>query len=190
MKLIVGLGNPEQKYEQTRHNFGFMVLDEIVKNNKFMPFRLENQFQSLVTQTGGVGENRVTFSKPQTYMNNSGKSVKKMIDYYKIGTDDVLVVCDDIDMPLGSIRIRLEGSSGGHKGLQSIIDEIGDNRIIRIRLGIGSNKELGIPSENYVLQKFSATEMEIVTKVIDKTGDLVLNWANNGEIKEETIKIM
>jgi PTH1 family peptidyl-tRNA hydrolase len=190
MKLIVGLGNPEQKYDATRHNSGFMVLDEIIKNNKFMPFRLENQFQSLVTQTGGVGENRVTFSKPQTYMNNSGRSVKKMINYYKIGTDDLMVICDDIDLPLGTIRTRLEGSSGGHKGLQSIIDEIGDNRIIRIRVGVGSNKESGIPSENYVLQKFPAQEMEIVAKMIDKTNEIVLNWANNGEIREETINTM
>lgn len=191
MKLIVGLGNPEKKYEHTRHNLGFMVLDRIqskgISGQPITPFRLENQFKTEITQTGGVGENRVIFAKPHTYMNNSGESVEKILSYYKIGHDDLLVVSDDIDLDFGVIRIRAEGASGGHKGLKSIIEKIGDSRFLRIRVGIGSDKN--IPSEKYVLEKFTPKEEKILPQIIDKSADLVLKWIKSGEIKEETVKI-
>ena len=195
MKLIVGLGNPGDKYNQTRHNLGFMVLDKIIekikdKNSNMMPFRLENQFEADITQTGGIGENRIVFAKPVTFMNNSGNSVSKLLSYYKIAKDDLLVISDDIDLPTGNFRIRTEGSSGGHKGVESIINQIGDNRFLRIKIGIGSNRNQNIPSEKYVLEKFPDSEQKIIAKVIDKTADLVLNWTETGKIKEETIKIL
>lgn len=189
MRLIVGLGNPGKKYQKTRHNLGFRVLDEMVKKKKLLPFRLENQFQAEITQTGGIGESRIILAKPQTYMNNSGQAVSKLLNYYKIGIDDLVVICDDLDLELGSIRLRNEGSSGGHKGLESIIQEIGDSRFARVRMGIGSNKEEGISSEKYVLQKFNPEEKKIIQKVIDKTAKIVINLIDRGEIKEETIKI-
>lgn len=193
MRLIVGLGNFGDKYEKTRHNVGFLVLDKIqatrYNDQNIMPFRLENQFKAEITQTGGIGENRVIFAKPNTYMNNSGEAVSKLMNYYKIGTDDILVISDDVDLEIGDIRVRLEGSSGGHKGLESIIQQIGDNRFVRIRVGIGSNREKGIRAEDYVLQNFSADENKIIKHAIDKTEGIVLNWIENNQIKEETITI-
>ena len=144
MKLIVGLGNPGKKYELTRHNIGFMVLDQLEKIDldgfKLTPFRLENRFKARITQTGGVGEKRVIFAKPQTYMNNSGEAVKKIMDYYKISLDDLVVICDDMNLELGVIRIRKSGSDGGHKGLSSIIKYLKTENFVRFRVGIGSNK--------------------------------------------------
>ena len=189
MKLIVGLGNPGKEYSFTRHNVGFMVLDKIANQLSLINYRLENQFKAEITQTGGVGENRIIFAKPQTFMNNSGEAVSKILNYYKIGTDDFMVICDDLDLDLGTIRVRNEGSSGGHKGLESIINKIGDSRFLRIKIGIGSNKEKNIPSEKHVLEKFTSEEMTIIDKSVDKSAEIVLKWLKTGEIKEETVKI-
>lgn len=191
MRLIVGLGNPGKKYEATRHNAGFMVLDNLIANSQqpIAPFRLAHQFESEKTQTGGLGEGQIIFAKPHTFMNNSGEAVKKILSYYKIGTDDLLVICDDIDLDFGTIRVRSEGSSGGHKGLESIITRIGDSRFIRIRIGIGSNHEKNIPSEDYVLQKFTLEEKLIIDKAIDKAVKIVLNWIETNTLKEETIRV-
>lgn len=189
MKLIVGLGNPHKEYELTKHNVGFLALDSIVENQKLLPFRLENQFGSEITEMNVVSDKRVIFAKPQLYMNKSGESVQKILSYYKIGLDDLVVISDDLDLELGVIRVRKEGSSGGHKGLESVIDNLGDNRFIRIKIGIGSNRNANIPSEDYVLSKFTKIELDILYKSIDKTRELVLNWLTNGIIKEETIKV-
>jgi len=189
MRLVVGLGNPGKKFDNTYHNIGFMVLDKIADRLSLIAYRLENQFQAEVTQIGGIGENRVIFAKPQTFMNNSGDSVQKILSYYKIGTDDLLVISDDIDLELGTVRTRFSGSSGGHKGLESIIQKIGDNRFLRIRMGIGSNRNKGITAENYVLRKIGSRDVKALSKSIDKTADIVLNWVRSGEIKEETITI-
>jgi len=220
MKLIVGLGNPGEKYTNTRHNVGFLVLNKLItdsklNSNQVTPFRLENQFKAEVTQTGGIGEDRVIFAKPQTFMNLSGEAVSKLMQYYKIGCDDIVIICDDLDLPLGTIRVRLEGSSGGHNGLQSIINFIG-SRFIRIRVGIGSNKKvtsnevtrldsqkarlainqekndkvnINIPAEEYVLQNFTKDETNIINKSIDKVVEMLLKWTNENELIEETIKI-
>ena len=191
MRLIVGLGNPGKKYDSTRHNFGFMVLDKIVEKGGFSPFRLENQFQAEISQTNGVGENRVIFAKPMTFMNNSGDAVQKLTKYFRLGVDDLIVIYDDIDLDMGVIRVRFEGTSGGHQGIESIIKNFKDNHFIRIRLGIGSNKDKNIPSERYVLEKFGKNEQTKVSLVIDKIADLVLNWSKSGdfEIQEETLNI-
>jgi PTH1 family peptidyl-tRNA hydrolase len=189
MKLIVGLGNPGREYEKTRHNVGFMTLDKIANRLALVTYRLENQFKAEITQTGGVGEDRIIFAKPRTFMNNSGESVSKILNYYKIGSDDFIVICDDLDLDLGTIRIRHEGSSGGHKGLESIINKIGDNRFIRIKIGIGNNVAKNIPSEKYVLEKIPENDMKILDKSVDKSVEIVLKWIKSGEISEETIKI-
>lgn len=189
MKLIVGLGNPGESYKNTRHNVGFMVMDQIAYRLSFIVYRLENQFNAEITQTGGAGENCVIFVKPVTYMNNSGEAVAKLLNYYKIGIDDLLVISDDIDLDLGVIRTRNEGSSGGHKGLESIIQKIGDNRFARIRVGIGSNRIKNTPSEKYVLEKFADKEIKIIDKIIDKSVELVLKWMETGKIQEETVQI-
>lgn len=217
MKLIVGLGNPGEKYKNSRHNVGFFVLDKLVTSdpsrlneadkvtsNQVTPFRLENQFKAEITQLGGIGEDRIIFAKPQTFMNLSGEAVSKLMQYYKIGSDDIVVICDDLDLPLGTIRVRLEGSSGGHNGLQSIIDHIG-NKFARIRIGIGSNRKMQnskpinqstnqpinpIPAEEYVLQNFSKDEVNIIDKSIDKTVEILLEWIGGEELEEKTTRVM
>lgn len=198
MKLIIGLGNPGEKYINTRHNVGFLVMDKIANSLSLMAYRLENQFKSETTQTGGIGENRVIIAKPQTFMNLSGEAVSKLMQYYKIGLDDLIVVCDDLDLPLGTIRIRLEGSSGGHNGLQSIIDKIG-NKFTRIRVGIGSNRKVtsnqlqvtrkNILAEEFVLQNFTKDETKIIDKSIDKTVEILLEWTGGKELREGTVKL-
>lgn len=190
MKLIVGLGNPGKEYENTRHNVGFLVLNKLqqttIKDQQILPFRLENQFKAEITQTRGIGQDRIIFAKPQTYMNNSGEAVKKIMDYYKISSDDLWVVCDDLNLDLGVVRIRLSGSDGGHNGLKSIIDKIGSNKFIRFRVGIGLNKNL--PAEKYVLQKFNKDEDKIIKKTIDKTAQLVIESISK-DLEEKTISL-
>jgi len=189
MKLIIGLGNPGEKYAKTRHNAGFMALDRIINDEKYTPFRLEGNFNTEISQTGGIGENRIIFAKPQTFMNNSGEAVKKILDYYHIGTDDLLVIYDDIDLIFGEIRTRSEGSFGGHKGVESIIKYIKTDRFARIKIGIKNDKSGLIPTDKFVLEKFSKKEEEKLAQILDKTGELVLKWIKNREIKEETITI-
>lgn len=189
MKLIVGLGNPGKQYEKTRHNIGFRVLDCLIEKEHFTPWRLEARFNALLSQADGVGENRIIFAKPQTYMNQSGESVAKLSRYYRIGADDLIIICDDLSLPLGTIRVRLEGSSGGHNGLNSIIDAISSDRFARVKVGIGSNRQKNQQSEKYVLSKFSAAERKTLKEIIDHAAELLLKYLK-GSIKEETIKIV
>ena len=188
MKLVVGLGNPGKKYEFTRHNVGFMVIDEIVKLKHMTPFRLENQFKSEITQTGGIGEERIIFAKPQTFMNLTGESVQKIMHYYKIGTDDLWIVCDDLNLDIGTIRVRIGGDDGGHNGLKSIIASV-DHDFVRFRVGIGSNLESGKSAESYVLENFLADEHKLIKKTIDRCAEDVISSLSSGTVKEETIKI-
>jgi len=180
MKLIVGLGNPGEKYKNTRHNIGFMVLDEIARKRGVV-MRLENQFES---EKGdfNIGEERVMLVKPQTFMNNSGEAVSKLKNYYKIDSEDIWVIHDDVDLELGKIRIVLGGSSAGHKGAQSVIDNIGTDRFWRIRVGVG--KSDGIPTEDWVLQNFSQN----ITQIIDKTANIMIDSLSK-EIESQTINI-
>lgn len=189
MKLIVGLGNPDQKYELTRHNIGFLVLEKVVEEKKLIPFRLQNQFKSQITQTGGIGEHRIILVKPMNYMNNSGEAVKQIMSYYKIGHDDLLVLCDDLDLDIGTIRIRTNGSSGGHNGLKSIIQNVKSQDFLRIKIGIGSNRNTNIKAEDYVLSKFKEDEKIKINKTVDNAVKLVVEFIDSGNLKEKTIKV-
>ncbi len=187
MRLIVGLGNPGKDYEKTRHNVGFLALDKLQEENEFLPWRLEGRFNAQITHNGN-GESRVIFAKPQTFMNLSGESVKKIMDYYKIPTDDLLVIQDDIDLPFGTIRVRKDGSSGGHNGIESIIKNLGDNRFYRIKIGIGRSENANISTSDYVLANFSQTEKKQMDEILDQTGVLVLEYPTKG-IEEKTIQV-
>ncbi len=198
MKLIVGLGNPGEKYKDTRHNVGFMVLDKIQQTDlngfSMPPFRLENQYKSRITQMGGIGKDRVTFAKPETYMNLSGEAVKKIKDYLKLEDEDIIVICDDLNLEPGTIRVRFDGQSGGHNGLKSVVDAIGNN-FWRVRVGIGynrirnsDNQYQDIPAEDYVLGKFDTDETSNMNKIVDKVAQYVLESISQG-LKEETIKV-
>ncbi len=185
MRLIVGLGNPDKKYENTPHNMGFRVLERVAKLLDGPPFRLEGQYEGEITQSGQPSD-RVFLFKPQTYMNKSGQAVKKVMDYYKLGMDDLWVICDDIDLELGMVRSRERGSSGGHKGLQSMIEVVGTDEFVRVRLGVG--RDAKIDPEKYVLMPFGKDKEEMVSKIIDKTADFIVQSLNQG-IKEETFQI-
>ncbi len=196
MKIIFGLGNPGKKYEKTRHNVGFMIADRL-QTTDYSQFVLNKKFNAGIAQ-GEISDEKILLVKPQTSMNNSGQAVKAISLYYKINPRDIWVVSDDIDLPLGQIRIRFKGSSGGHKGLQSIIDHLGTQKFPRIRIGIRnslsrakSREELGIskvPAEEYVLQKFSKKEIDIIDEIIEKAIEEIKNALKNG-IEEKTINI-
>lgn len=158
MYLIIGLGNPGKQYENTRHNLGFRVLDLLVNGEKFER-KYDCEFLKLED---------LILAKPQTFMNKSGEAVKEIVKFYP--KSNLIVIHDDIDLPMGSIRVQKNISAAGHNGVQSIIDELGTQNFIRIRLGI-DNPEMrkNIPSEDYVLQKFSEDEKKIILEILEKT---------------------
>jgi len=162
LKLIVGLGNPGEKYESTRHNVGFDVIglfrrEIIIKSGE------RYQHHSLVID-GQLGNNDLVLAKPQTFMNASGKAVSALALFYGVPMDDVYVIYDDLNLSLGILRIRRGGSSGGHKGIKSIIDSLGDQNFPRLRIGIGNPPE-GMDTMDYVLGEFSKEEREDIDRI-------------------------
>ena len=169
MKLIVGLGNPGKQYKDTRHNVGFMFVDNIV-NKLGLKFSLDKALKCEILQTNINGE-KVIFIKPMTYMNLSGDSVYLVANYYKIAIEDILVIYDDLDLETGKIRIRPNGSSGGHKGIQSIINNLGTKDIKRVRIGI--DKVSSDKTIDYVIGIFSKQDREIIDISIEKAIDIL-----------------
>lgn len=169
MKVIVGLGNPGKKYKNTRHNVGFLFVDSVVESLGGK-FTLNSKLRSELFLTN-IQKQKVLFVKPITYMNLSGESVRLIVDYYKVNLDDILVIYDDLDLPCGKIRIRDNGSSGGHKGMQSIIDYLKINDIKRIRIGIDSTYQKDVI--DYVLGNFSKEEFDIINNVLDKSTNII-----------------
>ena len=180
MKLIIGLGNPGKNYQKTRHNIGFRILDEIVQKLN-IKFSTNKSFELAEAKI----HSQALFVKPNTFMNESGRAVVKVKDYYKINPDDIWVIHDDVDLTLGKIRINFGGSSAGQKGIQSVIDNIG-NDFWRIRVGVG--KKDMIPTDKWVLQNFNHDEAKIIKQIIDKTANLVIESLSK-DLKEETINI-
>lgn len=176
MKLIVGLGNPGDKYLRTRHNIGFMVVDKIA-DIKDVVLRLENEFKAENGDFGTLDE-RTKLAKPQTFMNDSGEAVSKMRSFYKIDSEDIIIVHDDVDLEFGKIKVVLGGSSAGHKGVQSIIDQLGTDQFWRIRVGVGRSDV--IATEEWVLMNFSKEDQEELNKIIDKTSNFVLESLSKG----------
>jgi len=168
MKLIAGLGNIGAKYTFTRHNSGFMLADSIALNNN-LSFKEVSRLKCFLTNYKHNGEDYILI-KPTTFMNLSGESVRSVIDYYKINIEDIIIIYDDISLPLGKIRFRANGSDGGHNGIKSIVQHLGTQNFPRLKIGIGPQPNL--PSEVFVLQNFSKEELEILksTLVIAKQG--------------------
>ena len=179
MKIIVGLGNPLLKYKFTRHNLGFMALDRIAEENGIEIKK--RKFNSIVGE-GSVSGREVVLAKPITYMNRSGESVARFIEWYKIPLTELMVICDDINLKVGTIRIRRKGSFGGHRGMESIIDSLGTELFPRTRIGISpSNAEsLNRDLSSYVLKPFTKKEEGIIHSVIDKACEACLLWINEG----------
>lgn len=162
MKLIVGLGNPGKKYEHTRHNMGFDVVDMF---SSLAQIDIDKEaFKGLVGR-GRIYEEDVYILKPQTYMNLSGESVREIVSYFKIPIEDIVVIYDDLDLEPGKIRLRLSGSSGGHKGIQNIIENLGTEEIKRIRIGIGKPT---FDTIDYVLGKPLKEERELIAQSIEE----------------------
>lgn len=170
MKLIAGLGNPEDKYSGTRHNLGFDVLDELSKKLNLIDWSLEERLKAQIVKAP-----ELILAKPQTYMNNSGMAIANITNYFKILAEDVIVVHDELDLPLGHIKIRLGGAAAGHHGVESVIGALGTDQFIRVRLGIGNLKTLGgergrihFNAEHYVLERFLPGEKHVVKKMIKR----------------------
>jgi PTH1 family peptidyl-tRNA hydrolase len=176
MKLIVGLGNPGSKYASTRHNVGFHVIGELVRRHAGSAPR--SRFQGELSEVRLEGE-ACWLLCPQTYMNLSGRSVLEARDFYKVENSDLLVICDDFALPLGSLRIRTKGSSGGQKGLEDILRRLGTEEIPRLRIGIGPVPEKW-ESADFVLASFSKDEIPIVNESIQRGADAVASWVRDG----------
>ncbi len=176
MKLVAGLGNPGRKYQGTRHNVGFDVLAELAR--RYPPGSIRNKFEAELADTR-MDTEPVLLLSPLTYMNRSGISVKAACDFYKLQPDQLLVVCDDFQLPLGRLRFRAQGSAGGHNGLADIIRRLGTNEFARLRIGIGS------PPPNwdvadFVLSRFTEQDRPIIDEAIVRAADGVVDWVRQG----------
>ena len=168
MKVVIGLGNPGKKYEKTRHNIGFIAVDNLRKKMNISDER--EKFQALVSEKNIDGE-KVIFLKPQTFMNLSGNSVIEIINFYKLDPKkDIIVIYDDMDLSFGDIRIREKGSSGGHNGIKSIISHIGEE-FIRIKCGIGAKEKDAV---EHVLGEFNQTEQKDLDEILEKINNCVI----------------
>lgn len=172
MKLIVGLGNPGKEYENTRHNIGFMVLDDYLGNVKW-----SNKFNALYYESF-IETEKVIFVKPLTYMNNSGNAVGEFVRYYNIKVKDILIIQDDLDEEIGLYKLKLNSSSGGHNGIKSIISSLGTQSFPRLKVGIGSVKKDEVI--DYVLGKFSKKEMEILNNELSTFRKIIESFVNVG----------
>lgn len=174
--LIVGLGNPGRKYQLNRHNVGFMTANQLAERLGVTFLRFENR--ALVTKSNYMGK-RIILAKPQTYMNDSGKAVSALVQYYKVPLSNLLVVYDDVDLPLGTIRLRPSGGSSGQKGMASIIEFLGDQEFPRLRIGI--NRPPGqMNAAAFVLQDFSKYESEYLPEILQRSTDAILAYIEYG----------
>ncbi|MGN0454337.1 MAG: aminoacyl-tRNA hydrolase [Ruminococcus sp.] len=175
--MVVGLGNPDKKYERTRHNTGFIALDYIADKRNFKINRLK--FKSLAGEAT-VGSHKVLFLKPSTYMNNSGQAVVEAMNFYKLKPQQVIIIFDDISLDVGKMRIRLKGSDGGQKGMRSIIYLSGSDEFPRIKIGIGQKPNPNWELADWVLSKFSDSELKEIEKMADNANNaLELIMDNN-----------
>lgn len=172
MKLIVGLGNPGRKYEKTRHNVGFMVVDELLERYGFKLNK--KKFNGEYAQESIQGE-KVIFLQPQTFMNLSGNAVRPIMDYFDIDLENLLVIYDDLDLPTGKIRLRAKGGHGGHNGMRSLIDHLGTKGFKRIRFGVG-RPTTAMPIVDYVLSNFPKEEQQTVQESIQRAADACEEW--------------
>ena len=175
IKLLVGLGNPGKEYQSTRHNLGFQVIDYLTE--KLNLSWQKEKFKGLYT-IGTYQQQKIMLLRPLTYMNNSGECVRNFINYFLIPLENILVVYDDLSLPLGSFRYRQQGSSGGHNGIKSIIECLGTQKFQRIKVGIDSKHE--VLWKDWVLQKFTSEEMKEIEKILPGLAERMLKWIKTG----------
>ena len=172
MKLIVGLGNIGKEYELTRHNVGFMLVDKYLGNVKY-----KENMNAFIYEVV-IGNNKIIFIKPTTYMNNSGLAVQKVVSYYNIALEDILVIQDDLDLMVGNYKIKQNSSSGGHNGIKSIIAALNSDGFARFKIGIGHNRDYD--TKDYVLGKFSKEELAKINEVIEVAVQAIDTFINDG----------
>jgi PTH1 family peptidyl-tRNA hydrolase len=174
--LIIGLGNPGREYADTRHNVGFRVVDELARRHGLSFGKKERK---AVIASGLIQGKKVVLAKPQTYMNLSGESVRSLVDFYKVELPRILIVSDDLDIPLGTLRLRKSGSAGGQGGLKSVIQHLGSQDFNRLRFGI-SRPPGRMDPKAYVLQSFKGDDTILAAQVVDRAADAVETWLADG----------
>ena len=176
MKLVVGLGNPGRKHERTRHNLGFLIIDQIARQNRVTIKK--KLCEALVGEWSNDGET-VLLAKPQTYMNRSGESVQCLLDYFRSAPEDLIVIYDDLDLAFGRIRIRPTGGAGGHRGVVSILESLSGAQFYRVRVGIGRPPQ-GMDPVDFVLEHFTLQEIDQLDEVVSRASDAVVSLLREG----------
>lgn len=174
--LLIGLGNPGREYANTRHNFGFMLIDRLAVRLGARGMKVQSK---AIVMDAQYEDHKLILAKPQTYMNLSGQSVQGLAHFYKIPFSNVMILSDDLDIPFGTIRIRASGGPGGQRGLSSILEQLGTKEVPRLRLGIGRPPGRMEPAY-YVLQNFSKHDMQSLSEVLDRAADATLEFVRNG----------
>lgn len=185
--IIIGLGNPGRKFEGTRHNVGFMVLDKFIKENNFPNFNLQKKYDALISENI-IGNDKIILAKPQTFMNESGKTAKELLKDNKSEETNLIIIHDDIDLTVGKIKIVKERGSAGHKGVESVINNIGNDGLIRFRIGIAGPASAEASADeakktkamSVVLKKFSKAEQKIIDETINKTAQAINLFIKEG----------
>lgn len=176
MYIIVGLGNPSKEYEKTRHNAGFEVIDMLADR---MNVLVNEKKHKALCAKGAIGGEKVVLAKPQTFMNLSGESVRAIADFYKVETNHIIIIYDDVSLEPGQLRIRLKGSAGGHNGIKSIISHLGTQEFPRIKVGVGG-KPRGMDLADYVLGRYSKGERLIMNDAFEEAAQAVLSIITDG----------
>jgi len=174
--LIVGLGNPGRQYAQTRHNIGFRIADKLAET---LGIRFSRQQNNAFVASGARNGSKLVLAKPQTFMNLSGQSVSGLVRFFKVPPANLLVCCDDIDLPMGTIRMRASGGSAGQRGMQSILEALGTKDVPRLRFGVGRPPGR-MDAADHVLRNFDAADEEIVPIIVDKAVQAALTFVDNG----------
>ena len=175
MKIIAGLGNPGKEYENTKHNVGFLTIDILAEKYDIKVNKIK--FKGLIGE-GMIGTEKVILVKPQTYMNLSGQCIREIVAFYKLDMEDLVVIYDDIDLPMGNLRIRKKGSAGTHNGMRSIIYDLQDDGFPRVRVGIGGERKGDLA--NYVISGFSGDDRKLIEEAIVKAADAVACLVEDG----------
>jgi len=176
VKLVVGLGNPGSKYENTRHNVGFKTIDFLINKLKIdYNLKIINKFNAQIIEIKDK-QNKIIMVKPLTYMNLSGEAIIRIVKWYKLDLDNILVIHDDLDLPVGKIRFKLKGGSGGHNGISSLIQHLGSENFKRTKIGI--NRPCNGDVVNYVLTNFNKEEQLLIEQVIIDASEGIIDWLN------------
>jgi len=175
MKIVVGIGNPGKKYARSRHNVGFMVADRLAERHGLGPWR--RRFHAKAVE-GRVGGEKILLMKPETYVNETGRALSEAVAWCRTAPQDIMVVCDDFNLPRGRLRVRGGGSSGGHNGLKSVLDSLGAEDVPRLRIGIGVERQSD--DKDFVLSSFAADEWPTVEETVDRAACALEEWLERG----------